>query len=60
MKNLMIAVSLGIVCISVVSLIFVAKITEIGGAQYDWEYFFPVMMLIYGLWRLLVYARKSQ
>lgn len=44
---------------SVVALIFVAKITEIGGAGYRWEYIPPLIMLAFGVWRIMVYARKG-
>lgn len=59
MRGIMMAISLGIIAASVVSLIFVAKITEIGGHKYDWEYFCPLMMLAFGIWRLLANSKRD-
>jgi hypothetical protein len=51
--------SLSIIGVSIVALIFVAKITEIGGAAYNWEYIPPGILLVFGignsgywLWRI--------
>lgn len=46
--------SLIIIVCAVISLIFVAKITQIGGPGYSWEYIPPIVMLIFGL-ALLAY-----
>lgn len=55
----MMGVSLGIIAFSVISLIFVAKITEIGGHGYDWEYAVPIIGLAFGIWRLLANSKQK-
>ena len=52
-------VSLGTIGLAILSLSFVAKITEIGGDSYNWEYFPPIILLVLGiaasgywLWRI--------